>query len=346
MSHVDDGTLHAYLDGELTPVEQERTDSHLAGCQACRARLEEERSLIERAGRLLSLAAPAERPAPPLHELRRPRLGGVARFRLPLTWAATLALAIGIGWYARGFRSVPGGPAAPDRGAVASTEVRPAHADEPQDHVSATPPPHGRLDMRRNQSPVPPATRPAPAASEPAGREVAAQPQGSMAPPAPTPAPAAKAVARLSVDSGRPGLRGAAAPVVIDGSIVLTQPNALQDAARPELTTTWPVIEPRRARDLLGEDPAVIPGYPVHTLRSNPGAPSQVLVEQLVDSGIVLLFERRSDPAVRDARVQIRGAQRAAESNERLARYVRSLRIEIVGAVSADSLSKLLGLIR
>src|SRR5216117_2070663 len=65
MSHVDDGTLHAYLDGELSPAEAQGIDAHLAQCPACRGRLEEERALITRAGELLALAAPPDRELPP-----------------------------------------------------------------------------------------------------------------------------------------------------------------------------------------------------------------------------------------------------------------------------------------
>src|SRR6266511_2666276 len=101
MSHVDDGALHAYLDGELSPVERERLEAHVAACSACRARLDEERALIERASQLLGLALPPARAVPPpLHQLRQPRL--MWRLRMPLTWAATVALAIGFGYYIGG----------------------------------------------------------------------------------------------------------------------------------------------------------------------------------------------------------------------------------------------------
>jgi hypothetical protein len=112
------------------------------------------------------------------------------------------------------------------------------------------------------------------------------------------------------------------------------------------------VIEPKRARDVLGEDPAVIPGYAVRALRSNPAARSEIVVEQMVDTGIVLLFERRSDmagfaaPAPRFAQDQAAGKANVRQPGERLARYIRSLRVEIAGSLSADSLSALLGLIR
>src|SRR5207302_7541864 len=98
--HVDDGTLHAYLDGELSPAEVQGVEAHLAQCPACRGRLDEERALITRAGELLALAAPPDRELPPF------RVGDVKpptrlwwKVRLPLAWAATVVLALGIGTY-------------------------------------------------------------------------------------------------------------------------------------------------------------------------------------------------------------------------------------------------------
>src|SRR2546425_1974226 len=65
MSHVDDGQLHAYLDGELPQAEAWRLEAHLGECPACRGRLEEQRALIARASELLALAAPPAPAAPP-----------------------------------------------------------------------------------------------------------------------------------------------------------------------------------------------------------------------------------------------------------------------------------------
>src|SRR5438067_1458558 len=64
MSHVDDGALHAYLDGELSPLESQDVEAHIAQCPGCRRRLEEERALIARADErplFLQAAAAAER---------------------------------------------------------------------------------------------------------------------------------------------------------------------------------------------------------------------------------------------------------------------------------------------
>src|SRR5437867_949504 len=71
MSHVDEGTLHAYLDGELPSAERAALEAHLAACATCRASLDEERALLERATTLLGSARPVERPAPPFDQLQR-----------------------------------------------------------------------------------------------------------------------------------------------------------------------------------------------------------------------------------------------------------------------------------
>lgn len=103
MSHVDEGTLHAYLDGELPAALRDEVAAHLAGCTACRTRLDEERAVIARARDLLGRAAPPRpirEPAPA--RARRP--GRWPALRIPLAWAATLVLAFAVGWYAQGER--------------------------------------------------------------------------------------------------------------------------------------------------------------------------------------------------------------------------------------------------
>jgi hypothetical protein len=339
MSHVDDGTLHAYLDGELTPVERERTEGHLAGCAACRARLEEERVLIERAGRLLGLAAPPERAAPPLHALRRPRRG--SGLLIPLAWAAVVTLAIGVGWYARGTfmtdrtaheseqaRLDSGTPAA------SSPATRPESA---QDRLGASPAgspaPMGRVETRRDQPPPP-----TPVADGAAGMRSGADRE--------------EADERLRTAPATPA---AAKTLQTAGNVVALAVNEAKDDSTRQDAAAWPTIAAKQARDILGEDPGVIPGYAVGALRSNPADPAQIVVEQRVASAVVLLFERRSAVAAGGpsrlapaARGQEDASRQAVgfTSNERLARYVRSLRVEIAAALPADSLSVLLGLIK
>jgi hypothetical protein len=113
MSHVDDGALHALLDGQLDslgPDEAGRVRTHLGACVACRERLEEAHEVRRRATALFEAQDPlAGVELPTLADLRRqasdqdaPVGRGRARRRLPgwipLGWAATVALALGVGY--------------------------------------------------------------------------------------------------------------------------------------------------------------------------------------------------------------------------------------------------------
>ena len=72
MSHVDEGVLHAYLDGALDAFgasEAERIRAHLTECAPCRARLEEERAVRAEASSILAMAAP-EVELPSIEDLR------------------------------------------------------------------------------------------------------------------------------------------------------------------------------------------------------------------------------------------------------------------------------------
>src|SRR6266853_3218378 len=105
MSHVDEGTLHSYLDGELSPDERAAVESHLSQCATCRASLAEERALLDRASALLGSARPVERPAPPFEQLRRESKRSPWRVRRSIAWAASIVLAIGLGYSLRGTSS-------------------------------------------------------------------------------------------------------------------------------------------------------------------------------------------------------------------------------------------------
>lgn len=108
MSHVADGILHAYLDGALDALSDagELPDgataadivAHLSSCADCRARLETERAIREGAGIVLNDAAPLRVAAPPLSGITAAPRSRRARW-LPMSWAATVLLAVGAGWW-------------------------------------------------------------------------------------------------------------------------------------------------------------------------------------------------------------------------------------------------------
>ena len=119
MRHVDEGLLHAWIDGafEAGTPEREEIEAHLAGCADCRVRLEDARRVRDVAQDVLAAASPRGAAAPPpwdaiVAEHARRRDGGgtavlspapsrTARPRIPLAWAASLILAVGAGWMGR-----------------------------------------------------------------------------------------------------------------------------------------------------------------------------------------------------------------------------------------------------
>lgn len=132
MSHVDEGELTAYADGAYRvddPVAL-RIGEHLSTCDNCRTRLELAHALRDRAQAILSYATPARVTAPAFETLeaqiapppRKPHGG------FPLAWAASILLALGLGWFGRGFWQNPPAlrDAAPPAAAVAQTESRAA----------------------------------------------------------------------------------------------------------------------------------------------------------------------------------------------------------------------------
>ncbi len=112
MSHLTDGELHAWLDGaldELGEAEAARVRAHLAECEACARRLEEERAVRQGAAAILASTAPDVR-LPTLEELRSVAATRESRVRSGrrverVAWAATVVVALGTGWLLRGERS-------------------------------------------------------------------------------------------------------------------------------------------------------------------------------------------------------------------------------------------------
>ena len=99
MRHADEGTLHSYLDGELSPAEVVELERHLSVCAPCRAQLAEARSFLTEADDLvvaLDVAASSSKAPVAIRALRpwRPRLTSLA-------WAATIVLAVGLGYSLR-----------------------------------------------------------------------------------------------------------------------------------------------------------------------------------------------------------------------------------------------------
>jgi len=65
MSHLDEGTLHALLDGELGTNEVAEIQAHLGACSACGLRLREVKEFLAESDRLIAAVELGEAPTPP-----------------------------------------------------------------------------------------------------------------------------------------------------------------------------------------------------------------------------------------------------------------------------------------
>jgi hypothetical protein len=184
MPHVDEGVLHAYLDGAITDrAARADLESHLAACVACRDALDEARALRERARTILDGASPASAPPPPFEEITaraRTRSGRrvlhLSRMRA-LAWAATVVLALGVGsattLFLTGDRATPETPpatASAQAGAEAADRARQYRAlDRLDDRAAVAPGAVGRAapsEETRRSEPARPAPSLVPAEQE------------------------------------------------------------------------------------------------------------------------------------------------------------------------------------
>jgi len=341
MSHVDEGTLHAYLDGELPPAERAGLEAHLEQCIACKTLLTEERALLERASALLGSTRPTERPAPPFQDVRRAqRRPWYAR--RTLAWAASLVLAVGLGYYLRdpgdGVRSVPSTP--PTVGAAEDRLVRlDSSATAAAPEQVANQPPMARMPAGRRAQERKTDTRAEEAEQNKAARDstaagvVALEPRVQLR--NATPAPAAATPNRDS------------AALRLDAAVVMSEAQSGEVAALRgrAVTTQWQIISRGAATTLLGTDPVGLPGLRTRRIRRSPAPDATVVVEQALDSATTIqIFQRPmteygySDRAAREAAP----SAAAAAPADRLARFVGRLRVEISGPLTTDSLNKLL----
>jgi Putative zinc-finger len=127
MPHVDEGTLHALLDGELGAAEVLEVQTHFATCAACAARLDEARQMLAETERLVAALEPPAgggaaraprlvvgRPMIPLDPVvlipHNPTPTEVRRSRFKImAWAASFLVIVGAGFLGLEMRnSLPG----------------------------------------------------------------------------------------------------------------------------------------------------------------------------------------------------------------------------------------------
>jgi len=323
MSHVDEGTLHAYLDGELPSDERTALEAHLGQCAICRQTLAEQRALLERASALLGSTRPVERPAPPFEQLRRAPQRSSWHVRMPFAWAASIAVALGIGYL---FRS-----------------------PEQLTPNAALAPPAGPVALRERAKASPVRQRQGPRADELVRSDGLARTDSYIGPQS-----RMRDVGVVAMNS--PQLRNATPAAAEPApSVIVSGAPAIGAVRRMPVTTQWPVISRGTAASLLGADPVGLPGLSTRRIQRNPTGDGTVVVEQTLDSATVIQIFQRPATALASTdssaaftpRMLFDERDRAARERaparlDRLARFVGRLRVEIAGPLSLDSLNRLL----
>src|SRR4051812_37389445 len=115
MRHIPEEELHAYLDQGLSRSQCVEIESHLAACPACQSERDSIAALRDRTTALLAKLAPP-RGFPPAFETlqRRAQVQASAhrRRRQIAAWAASLVVAVGLGWTANCLTMKPQSPVA------------------------------------------------------------------------------------------------------------------------------------------------------------------------------------------------------------------------------------------
>ena len=186
MKHMDEGRLQAWLDGDragLSDAERLEIEAHLLECPECSAHLDALRGSDHAVEALLAAGADADVDVPDFGAIvarskdlgagdaaRRPR-------RLPLSWAASVVVALGVGWMANEMiRSNPSAvtsgvtPADASRSTVETLESRrQAPAGELRSVDDAAQTSTVGTDVDAGTDPAVPPSNEAPTAAEAAG---------------------------------------------------------------------------------------------------------------------------------------------------------------------------------
>lgn len=172
MSHIPEAELHAYLDQALPRLRCVEIESHLAECTPCRTARDEIAALRDRTTAMLARLAPRRTVPPPLADLRHRaahRASEQARFRQRTAWAASVVVALGVGWGASYLVHPPSGralatrtPAAPTIPTAAPAGPTRTPADTAAPASTEAPADEARAILAAEPTATPPAAAPAP----------------------------------------------------------------------------------------------------------------------------------------------------------------------------------------
>ena len=332
MRHIPEEELHAYLDQGLSRTQCVEIESHLAGCPSCQANRDGIAALRDRTTALLSRLAPPRTIPVSFEALRRraDQQASVRRRRLhAAAWAASLVLAVGIGW-------------------TASVLLRPHGARSVAEGTPSRP----RTLPVSNTSSLDPMAAPAPAIHRtPSELERSAPPA-----PAPKRAPTVRTVANTTpADSIEPRVNREAVLAVLDPlpAPELTRLEAPRSSAE-EFSGMWRTMSWDGAQAEAGKPLPHIDGLPVVQVQvqNAEGAHPLMVVAQQLTSGQVIrtiegpasdvsqLLARRTMADVDS--VQLRGGSSVrvdpVDQNHSMAMQLGDRMLAITGDLPSDSL--------
>lgn len=308
MQHLDDGLIQEIIDGEIPSPDLVLLQAHLAGCDVCRARLAAARAAATEADDLLVMLDEVEpasaHPEPVVLPIRRPH------WSRNLAWAASLVLAVGLGYASRdvldpivpaslSVQEATGGEqpasditnrAAADADAVGPVEepVPPGQAPAATTATTATPEP------RRDQANPPPTV----GAGRPSNAELREQVLPQAAPPASGAGVAANAegtrlralgvAEREATDPRAEGRLTQPSPTAFERSPTQAGSLGLADAAKAMVAARE--VDLPTAMRLLGGSIKLIDGMVPHRLDA---AGNEVMVVYRVAQGELFLSQHR-----------------------------------------------------
>ncbi|HEU4827997.1 MAG TPA: zf-HC2 domain-containing protein [Gemmatimonadales bacterium] len=278
MRHIPEDELHAYLDQALSRSQCVEIESHLASCIGCRRERDSIAALRDRTTALLATLAPPRRIAPS-YELvseraaaRSARIAG--RWRAG-AWAASVLLAVGLGWGARSVGSAD----------VITPEIA---AEAP----SASPAPAATTDSASAPAPQPAVSGEALAVRAAPASEVRPRRADVTPPPAVTPPAARFQVADRFPDAAEP-----TAPILAEPAGTMLSSGRLPSESFSGSTgALFRTVSWDRARVERGESVPRIEGLPVMEVqlagsRGDDSRPLMVVAQQLESGQVIRTIE-------------------------------------------------------
>jgi hypothetical protein len=359
MPHLDEGVLQAWLDrprSGMDASEAESVERHLAECEACAAQLAELEELTERTRSILSSVGPTDTDVPAFETVVRGGQGGGTgavgstgaagtsadgRRRLDrltsLAWAASVVLALGLGWATNDLIHGPGRRAGEP---VAEVAMAPSQRDGNAPAAAA------------GQAVLPAEERSGPAASQ---AEPTPPDEARLADALPAPAPDAPQVApqldeaivlqtpeanqRRAVGNSATRLSGAAASAP-SGDAVLEAAASTSPLLLLSPDESWTPITRASASERVGFALLLVPDLDVLEVGvAQVGAiPTVRIVQQTASGDVITLFERPATEA---------SAERSeADGTISVSARKEGIVVTVNGALSADSLQAILDDVR